>query len=151
LDWDASLIKVICLLFSIHVLISLVTSARSAVVIKSDMGQSWYLLLEDSDPLFKSSKPVKSGFLQCTRALIFLCMSPSKLSKFYKLCSLTRIYKCMMKQPVSLSKLDLQNWLKNFGQLEIFVSDKTGTLTCDHMELQIWLKNFDRLAENGRA
>ncbi|KAL3599255.1 hypothetical protein D5086_007173, partial [Populus alba] len=34
-----------------------------------------------SDPLFNSSKPVKSGFLQFTRALIFLCMSPSKLSK----------------------------------------------------------------------
>lgn len=58
--------KVICLLFSIRVLISLVTSVRSAVVIKSDMGQWWYLLLEDSDPLFNSLKPVKSGFLQFT-------------------------------------------------------------------------------------
>lgn len=46
--------KVIYLLFSIHVLISLVTSVRSAVVIISDMGQWWYLLLEDSDPLFNS-------------------------------------------------------------------------------------------------
>ncbi|KAL9386837.1 hypothetical protein Peur_019961 [Populus x canadensis] len=72
--------KVIYLLFSIHVLISLVTSVRSAVVIKSDMGQWWYLLLEDSDPLFNSPKPVKS---------------------------------------------------------EIIVSDKTGTLTCNHMKLQI--------------
>jgi magnesium-transporting ATPase (P-type) len=56
-----------------------------------------------------------------------------------------------MKQPASLSKLELQIWLKNFGQLEIIVPDKTGTLTCNHMKLQIWLKNFDRLAENGRA
>ncbi|KAJ6712760.1 putative PHOSPHOLIPID-TRANSPORTING ATPASE [Salix purpurea] len=62
--------KVIYLLFSMLLLISLVTSIGSSVVIKSDMSQWWYLSLEDSDPLFDPSNPSKSGFLQFIRALI---------------------------------------------------------------------------------
>lgn len=135
--------KVIYLLFSMLLLISLVTSIGSAVVIKSDMSQWWYLSLEDSDPLFDPSNPLKSGFLQFIRALILYgYLIPISLYVSIEIVKVLQAKfinkdKKMYDEATCKSvQARTSNLNEELGQVEIILSDKTGTLTCNQMEFR---------------
>ncbi|KAJ6341552.1 hypothetical protein OIU78_009666 [Salix suchowensis] len=135
--------KVIYLLFSMLLLISLVTSIGSSVVIKSDMSQWWYLSLEDSDPLFDPSNPSKSGFLQFIRALILYgYLIPISLYVSIEIVKMLQARfinkdKKMYDEATCKSvQARTSNLNEELGQVEIILSDKTGTLTCNQMEFR---------------
>ncbi|KAB5573379.1 hypothetical protein DKX38_000573 [Salix brachista] len=135
--------KVIYLLFSMLLLISLVTSIGSSMVIKSDMSQWWYLSLEDSDPLFDPSNPSKSGFLQFIRALILYgYLIPISLYVSIEIVKMLQAKfinkdKKMYDEATCKSvQARTSNLNEELGQVEIIMSDKTGTLTCNQMEFR---------------
>ncbi|KAJ6426336.1 hypothetical protein OIU84_022031 [Salix udensis] len=135
--------KVIYLLFSMLLLISLVTSIGSSVVIKSDVSQWWYLSLEDSDPLFDPSNPSKSGFLQFIRALILYgYLIPISLYVSIEIVKMLQARfinkdKKMYDEATCKSvQARTSNLNEELGQVEIILSDKTGTLTCNQMEFR---------------
>ncbi|KAL0441390.1 UNVERIFIED_CONTAM: putative phospholipid-transporting ATPase 4 [Sesamum radiatum] len=62
--------KIIYILFSILVFISLISSAGFLVKTKNDLPKWWYLQVPDSKGLFDPGKPLKSGFYHLITALM---------------------------------------------------------------------------------
>ncbi|KDP36448.1 hypothetical protein JCGZ_08578 [Jatropha curcas] len=135
--------KVIYLLFSLLLLISSIASVGSVLVMKSDMAGWWYLFPEDPDPLFNPLKPVNSGFQQFIRAFILYgYLIPISL---YVSIEVVKVLQAMfinkdieMYDEVSCKSVQARtsNLNEELGQVEIVLSDKTGTLTCNQMEFQ---------------
>ncbi|KAA8544652.1 hypothetical protein F0562_019436 [Nyssa sinensis] len=135
--------RVIYVLFSILVLISLVTSIGSAFFTESEMVRWWYLSLKGDDPSFNPSKPVYSGFLQFIRALILYgYLIPISL---YVSIEVVKVLQAMLinkdielyDEETSKSVIvRTSNLNEELGQVEMILSDKTGTLTCNQMEFR---------------
>lgn len=139
--------KIIYLLFSALLLVSLVNSICSAMFMKYDMVDWWYLQLENSskhvDKFFDPSKPVKSAILQFIRALILYgYLIPISLYvsiEFVKVLQAMLIDKDIeMYDEVSDKSVQARtsNLNEELGQVEMILSDKTGTLTCNQMEFR---------------
>lgn len=134
---------VIYLLFSMLVLISLVTSFGSALNLKSESDNYWYLPPQENDSFFNSSKPVISGFVQFIRALIlygylipislYVSIEVVKVLQAVLINKDAQLYDELTSKSVEARTSNLNEEL---GQVEIILSDKTGTLTCNQMEFR---------------
>lgn len=137
---------VIYVLFSILFLISLVTSIGSAIYTENDMVNSWYLRLKDEkgkDPAFDPTEFLVSCFYQFVRALILYgYLIPISL---YVSIEIVKVLQAMlinkdlqMYDKVASKSVEARtsNLNEELGQVEIILSDKTGTLTCNQMEFR---------------
>ena len=137
---------VIYVLFSLLLLISLLTATGFSVLLKSEMVKWWYLQLEVSDNkdlLFRPSKYLVSGLFQFIRALIMYgYLIPISL---YVSIEVVKVLQAMlinkdieMYDEVSCKSVHARtsNLNEELGQVEMILSDKTGTLTCNQMEFR---------------
>ncbi|KAK2966366.1 hypothetical protein RJ640_021510 [Escallonia rubra] len=135
---------VIYVLFSILVFISLVNSVGSTLYTDSDSFKWWYLRFQEhKNPFFNPSKPLYSGFLQFVRALILYgYLIPISL---YISIELVKVLQAMlinkdlqMYDEISSKFVEARtsNLNEELGQVEMILSDKTGTLTCNQMEFR---------------
>ncbi|KAM7251337.1 hypothetical protein ACFE04_023220 [Oxalis oulophora] len=135
--------RVIYLLFSMLLFISFVSAIGCVSSLKSDMVKWWYLQLQDDDIYFNPSKPLFSGIVQFIRALILYgYLIPISL---YVSIEVVKVLQAMfinkdieMYDEASQKSVRARtsNLNEELGQVEMILSDKTGTLTCNQMEFR---------------
>ncbi|CAI9783514.1 unnamed protein product [Fraxinus pennsylvanica] len=135
---------VIYVLFAMMVLISSISAAGSALYTESEKEKRWYLRLhENVDNLFDPSDPVLSCFLQFLRSLILYgYLIPISL---YVSIEIVKVLQAMLinkdlgmydEMTGKTVKARTSNLNEELGQVEMILSDKTGTLTCNQMEFR---------------
>lgn len=135
---------VIYVLFSMLILISLVSSIGSAVLTKS-YGFEWYYLevKRGVDSSFNPSKPILSWLLQFIRALVlygylipislYVSIEVVKVLQAMLINKDQKMYDDATDKSVEARTSNLNEEL---GQVEMILTDKTGTLTCNQMEFR---------------
>ncbi|KAJ0980415.1 hypothetical protein J5N97_008670 [Dioscorea zingiberensis] len=134
---------IIYLLFSLLVFVSLISSIGSYIYIKFQMIDWWYVEPNEDDPSFSIKTPSSSGFLQFVRALILYgYLIPISLYvsiEVVKVLQAMLINKDMLMYDEDTCKsveARTSNLNEELGQVEMILSDKTGTLTCNQMEFR---------------
>ncbi|XP_020583665.1 probable phospholipid-transporting ATPase 4 [Phalaenopsis equestris] len=132
--------SLIYILFSLLVLISLISSVGFAVKIKYGMPKWWYLQPNNTTNLYDPSKPVAAGFFHLITALILYgYLIPISL---YISIEVVKVLQAMfINQDIQLYDEDsgnpaqarTSNLNEELGQVDTILSDKTGTLTCNQM------------------
>ncbi|XP_051125692.1 probable phospholipid-transporting ATPase 5 [Andrographis paniculata] len=136
--------RVIYLLFAMMVLISLISAIGSAMFTQSDNFKRWYLRLHDDvDTLFSPEDPVFSCILQFIRALVMYgYLIPISLYvsiEVVKVLQAMLINKdCALLDETTGKAVEARtsNLNEELGQVDMILSDKTGTLTCNQMEFR---------------
>lgn len=136
--------RVIYLLFGMLVFISLLTAIGSASFTNSADVERWYLQLRrDTDDLFDPQHTALSGFMQFVLALLLYgYLIPISL---YVSIELVKVLQAMMinndiamydEATGKAVEARTSNLNEELGQVEMILSDKTGTLTCNQMEFR---------------
>ncbi|XP_009783474.1 probable phospholipid-transporting ATPase 5 [Nicotiana sylvestris] len=135
---------VIYVLFTILILISIISSIGSTIFTNSEAVKWYYLELKRaSDSSFDPSKPVVSCSLQFIRALVLYgYLIPISL---YVSIEVVKVLQAMlinkdqkMYDEVTDKAVEARtsNLNEELGQVEMILTDKTGTLTCNQMEFR---------------
>ncbi|XP_052203630.1 probable phospholipid-transporting ATPase 5 isoform X2 [Diospyros lotus] len=135
--------RIIYILFSMLLVISLISSIGSAVVTGSEKLKWWYVQLQEDNSFFNPSDLVFSGFLQFIRALILygylipISLYVSiELVKVLQALLINRDVELHNEKTYKTVKARTSNLNEELGQVEMILSDKTGTLTCNQMEFR---------------
>nr|XP_043639863.1 probable phospholipid-transporting ATPase 4 [Erigeron canadensis] len=137
---------VIYVLFFMLLLISLISSVGSVMFTdkKHTAKDWWYLRLkEETDGSFDPDNPLVSGFLQFLRALILYgYLIPISLYvsievvKFLQAMLINNDQHLFDELSGRSVKARTSNLNEELGQVEMILTDKTGTLTCNQMEFR---------------
>ena len=132
--------KIIYVLFTLLVLISVISSTGFAVKTKYQMLDSWYLPAGDKG-LYNPNDPDRSGFYHLITALILYgYLIPISL---YVSIEVVKVLQAIFinqdlhmydEETGTPAQARTSNLNEELGQVDTILSDKTGTLTCNHME-----------------
>ncbi|CAL5039054.1 unnamed protein product [Urochloa decumbens] len=132
---------IIYILFTVLVLISLISSIGFAVRIKLDLPHWWYLQPQKSNKLDDPSRPALSGIFHLITALILYgYLIPISLYVSIELVKVLQAH--FINQDIHMFDEDTgitaqartSNLNEELGQVHTVLSDKTGTLTCNQMD-----------------
>uniref|UniRef100_A0A0D9WRB7 Phospholipid-transporting ATPase n=1 Tax=Leersia perrieri TaxID=77586 RepID=A0A0D9WRB7_9ORYZ len=132
---------IIYILFSVLVLISLISSIGFAVRIKFDLPKWWYLQPEKANKLDDPTRPALSGIFHLITALILYgYLIPISLYVSIELVKVLQAH--FINQDIHMFDEDTGNTAQartsnlneELGQVHTILSDKTGTLTCNQMD-----------------
>ncbi|KAJ4952234.1 hypothetical protein NE237_029066 [Protea cynaroides] len=132
---------VIYFLFTLLVLISLISSIGFAVKTKFDMPKAWYLQPNNTTNLYDPSRPAVAGIFHLVTALILYgYLIPISLYvsiEVVKVLQAMFIDQDLLMYDEETGKPALartSNLNEELGQVDTILSDKTGTLTCNQMD-----------------
>ncbi|WOG89612.1 hypothetical protein DCAR_0208850 [Daucus carota subsp. sativus] len=133
--------KIIYILFSVLVVVSLVSSSGFAYMTKYKMPDWWYLHAPDNKDLYNPDKPTVSGFYHLITALILYgYLIPISL---YVSIEIVKVLQAsFINQDMHMYHEETEtpalartsNLNEELGQVDTILSDKTGTLTCNQMD-----------------
>ncbi|XP_078180817.1 putative phospholipid-transporting ATPase 4 isoform X2 [Carex rostrata] len=133
--------KIIYVLFSVLVLISLISSIGFAVNTKYYMPHWWFLEPKNTNNLYNPDKPALSGLFHLITALILYgYLIPISL---YVSIEVVKVLQAMfINQDLHMydeetgipAQARTSNLNEELGQVHTILSDKTGTLTCNQMD-----------------
>ncbi|KAL2462555.1 putative phospholipid-transporting ATPase 4 [Forsythia ovata] len=133
--------KIIYILFTVLVFISLISSIGFGVKTKNEMPHWWYLQAPDDKDLYNPDKPVVSGIFHLVTALIlygylipislYVSIEVVKVLQALFINQDIRMYDEETGTPAQARTSNLNEEL---GQVDTILSDKTGTLTCNQMD-----------------
>ncbi|PSS07338.1 Phospholipid-transporting ATPase [Actinidia chinensis var. chinensis] len=133
--------KIIYVLFSLLVLISLISSIGFAVKTEYQMPDWWYLQPYIDSKLYDPTRPALSGLFHLVTALILYgYLIPISL---YVSIEVVKVLQAMfINQDIHMydeetgtpAQARTSNLNEELGQVDTILSDKTGTLTCNQMD-----------------
>ncbi|CAN1837058.1 Probable phospholipid-transporting ATPase 4 [Linum perenne] len=133
--------KIIYILFSFLILISLMSSIGFAVKIKYQMPDWWYMQPWKPEDLYDPNSPSKSGLAHLITALILYgYLIPISL---YVSIEVVKVCQAMFidqdihmydEETGNTANARTSNLNEELGQVDTILSDKTGTLTCNQMD-----------------
>ncbi|GAA0140956.1 primary active transporter [Lithospermum erythrorhizon] len=138
---DKQMDKIIYLLFSLLVLISLISSIGYDMKTKTDVRNWWYIRAPPGDRTDDPEKPHLSGFYHLITALILYgYLIPISLYvsiemvKFLQAIFINQDIHMYDEDSETLAEARTSNLNEELGQVDTILSDKTGTLTCNQMD-----------------
>ncbi|GAB2225542.1 hypothetical protein Droror1_Dr00006339 [Drosera rotundifolia] len=134
--------SIIYILFSVLVLISVISSVGFAVKTRYAMPHQWYLQPYDpSNTLYNPKKPALSGLFHLVTALILYgYLIPISLYvsiefvKFLQAKFINRDKDMYDEESGTFAEARTSNLNEELGMVDTILSDKTGTLTCNQMD-----------------
>ncbi|GLU14341.1 hypothetical protein SLE2022_309170 [Rubroshorea leprosula] len=132
---------IIYILFSLLLVISLISSIGFAVKTKLQMPDWWYLAPNDTDNYYNPQKPAISGLSHLVTALILYgYLIP--ISLYVSIEVVKVLQASFINQDIHMydeetgkpANARTSNLNEELGQVDTILSDKTGTLTCNQMD-----------------
>lgn len=134
---------IIYTLFTMLFFISFISAVGSTVYTEFQMLNWWYLQPDGKDQFFNPKRPKWSGILQFVRALIlygylipvslYVSIEVVKVLQAVLINSDIQMYD---EETCNSAMARTSNLNEELGQVEMILSDKTGTLTCNQMEFR---------------
>lgn len=133
--------RIIYVLFTLLVLISLISSVGFAIKVKYQMPDWWYLQAPDQQNFYNPQRPELSGTFHLVTALILYgYLIPISL---YVSTEVVKVLQALfINQDINMydeetgtpAEARTSNLNEELGQVDTILSDKTGTLTCNQMD-----------------
>ncbi|KAK8540268.1 hypothetical protein V6N13_048664 [Hibiscus sabdariffa] len=132
---------IIYVLFSLLLVISLISSLAFALKIKFQMPDWWYMRPDDTEDFYNPKKPLVSGLSHLVTALILYgYLIP--ISLYVSIEVVKVLQASFINQDLLMYDDDTgipaqartSNLNEELGQVDTILSDKTGTLTCNQMD-----------------
>uniref|UniRef100_F6I5V8 Phospholipid-transporting ATPase n=1 Tax=Vitis vinifera TaxID=29760 RepID=F6I5V8_VITVI len=133
--------QIIYILFTLLVVISLISSIGFAVKTKYQMPDWWYLQPNNTTNLYNPKKPALSGIFHLVTALILYgYLIP--ISLYVSIEVVKVLQATFINQDIHMydeetgntAQARTSNLNEELGQVDTILSDKTGTLTCNRMD-----------------
>ncbi|KAL8260791.1 hypothetical protein R6Q59_024840 [Mikania micrantha] len=133
--------KIIYVLFTLLVLISLISSTGFAIKTRTQMPSWWYMQAPDDEGLYDPKNAALSGFYHLITALILYgYLIPISL---YVSIELVKVLQALFinkdlnmydEETGTPAQARTSNLNEELGMVDTILSDKTGTLTCNQMD-----------------